>query len=107
MKAIGSRVLLVHAVVVVALAALFLVLYLRSTDSTRIDTDIDLLPVFPFLALWGLGLPWSLEFSMHSHGDVARSVELLMVIGPALVNVVIHALIRLAWIGAKGLDART
>ncbi|WP_200210716.1 hypothetical protein [Micromonospora coerulea] len=95
MKSLGSRVLLAHATIVLVLVAVFLALYV-SADGPTAGVGL-MLPGLPLLAL---GLPWSAAF-FNADGDLAKSMWLVLVLGPATVNVVIHGLVRLIWVAAR------
>ncbi|MEV0397377.1 hypothetical protein [Polymorphospora rubra] len=85
----GRIVLLVHAAVVLVLALAFLVLDANSGPDANIGAGLVGLP------LLALGLPWSLFYfaDPYAFGDVAAAVRLLAIVGPAVLNVVLHALV--------------
>lgn len=102
MKSLGSWVLLAHATIVLGSVALFLHIYASESPTGPFDL---LLPYFPLLVF---GLPWSLEFVLGDYNDDwGRSVWFLVVLGPAMLNVVVHGLIRWVWVAARRVNAGT
>lgn len=79
------------------LVALFLVL------DAAAGPDEYLVLVLPYLPLFVLGLPASLIFREDpgAYGHVGSSIWMLVAIGPAALNVVLHGLIRLVWVRTR------
>lgn len=90
MKLPGRRLaLLVHAITVLALLALFLAAAAHGGPDANVGLGLVGLP------LLALGLPWSLPYLLDSsaYEHATQAVGLLAVLGPAVFNVVIHALV--------------
>ncbi|MCM0674458.1 hypothetical protein NCC78_07120 [Micromonospora phytophila] len=101
MKSLGSRVLLAHAAIVLVLVAAFLAMD-ASADGPTVAVGL-MLPGLPLLAL---GLPWSAAF-FNADDPLTKSMWLVLALGPAVFNVVIHGLIRLVLVATRSVDAGT
>ena len=102
MKSRGSRILLAHAAVVLVSVALFLIAD-AGIDPAKTGPTAAAGLLLPYLPLFVLGLPWSFGFWIdpYAYDDVDRITWLAVVLGPAVLNVVVHGLIRLVWIAAR------
>ncbi len=107
MKSPGSWILLAHAVVVLVLVTLHLAM-VASIDPTRTGPTATVGPLLPYLPLFVLGLPWSLNFwnDPYAYDDVDRITRLVVMLGPAVLNVIIHGLVRVVWVAARRVNAR-
>jgi hypothetical protein len=107
-KSRGSRILLAHAAVVLVLVVLFLVLEAGIDRATTGPTAAVGLLV-PYLPLVVLGLPWSLAYWLdpYAYDDADRLTWLVVVLGPAMLNVGVHGLIRWVRGSARRVDAGT
>ncbi|MEV0733187.1 hypothetical protein [Polymorphospora sp. NPDC050346] len=85
----GRIVLLVHAAVVLVLVLAFVVIDANSGPDANIGAGLVGLP------LLALGVPWSLFYfaDPYAFDDVAAPLRLLAIAGPAVLNVVLHALV--------------
>lgn len=94
-RAPTSRRLVAHAAAVLTLVAAFLIMEAVLTDAEHGPSAAVgfLLPGVPLLLL---GLPWSLYFCADPYAfDDAGTVTIhLMIIGPAVVNVLLHGVYR-------------
>lgn len=94
-RAPTSRRLVAHAAAVLTLVATFLIMGAVLSDADHGPTAAVgfLLPGVPLLLL---GLPWSLYFCADPYAfDNAGTVTVhLMIIGPAVVNVLLHGAYR-------------
>ncbi|WP_152363544.1 hypothetical protein [Microlunatus speluncae] len=87
---IGSRVLLVHGIVVLA----FLILYVIAT-ALHTGPDANIGAGLVGLVLLVLGLPWTIPF-LAGATEPTGGLGLLLRLGPAVLNLALHALLRLA-----------
>jgi hypothetical protein len=86
---IGVRVLRVHAIVVAA----FLVLYVLAT-ALHTGPDANIGAGLVGLVLLVLGLPWTIPYLAGDPGP-GGGIGLVLRLGPAVINVALHALLRL------------
>ncbi|WP_154942579.1 hypothetical protein [Micromonospora palomenae] len=108
MQSVRSRALIAHATTVVVLVILFLAMYSR-IDPTNTGPTASVGLLLPYLPLFVLGLPWSLSFwnDPYAYDGVASHVRLLVVLGPAMLNVVVHGLIRCIAVVARRVHGGT
>ncbi len=85
----GARILTVHGIVVLA----FLVLYVIAT-ALHTGPDANIGAGLVGLVLLVLGLPWTVPFLAGGTGPDG-GLGLLLRLGPAVLNVALHALVRL------------
>lgn len=62
--------------------------------------------MLPGLPLLALGLPWSAAF-FDADDPLTKGTWLVLALGPAVLNVVIHGLIRLVLVATRRVDAGT
>jgi hypothetical protein len=106
-KSRGSRILLAHAAVVLVLLALFIAMYANIPTKAGPTYVVGL--TLPYVPLLVLGLPWSLGYlnDPYAYDDVDRITRLVVMLGPAVLNVVVHGLIRLVLPAVRRAGART
>lgn len=92
---IGARVLLVHGIVVLAL----LLLYVIAT-ATHPGPDANIGAGLVGLVLLVLGLPWTFPFLAGNPGP-GGALGLVLRLGPAVLNVGLHALLRFVLVRRK------
>ena len=86
---IGARILLAHRIVVLAL----LVLYVIATE-THTGPDANIGAGLVGLVLLVLGLPWTAPFLAGATAPEGL-IGLVLRLGPAVLNVALHGLLRL------------
>lgn len=93
-RALPRLLLLIHALLVL----LFLVAFLVMTGGDPAP-DANIGAGLVGLALLGLGLPWSLLHQLidsATFDDFPRAVRIVLMFGPAVLNVVVHSVFVLA-----------
>lgn len=85
---IGTRVLLIHGIVVLALLLLYAIM-----TAAHSGPDANIGAGLVGLVLLVLGLPWTFPFLAGNPGP-GGGLGLVLRLGPALLNVALHALLR-------------
>ena len=85
---IGARALLIHGILVFALLLLYVIM-----SATHSGPDANIGAGLVGMVLLVLGLPWTFPFLAGTPGPDG-GLGLVLRLGPALLNVALHALLR-------------
>jgi hypothetical protein len=93
----AGRRLIIHAITVAALTLLYAVLSVVSFSAPDAGPESGVGVLLALLPLAVLGLPWSCAFwaNPYAFDDVSRLGHELVTVGPAWVNLAVHAVVYL------------